>query len=78
MLVLPPVPGDAPLPEEVPPAALEPLPVVMPSSFRHFSRSVPIMPRHLLEVPLLEELVLDEPLLGEVPGEGLALLPDAP
>ena len=48
---------DAPDEGEVPPA---PAPLVTPSSFRHFSRSAPTMPRHLLlEVP-----------------PGLALLPD--
>jgi len=70
--------GTAP---ELPPGvdvvapALEPLPlapVVMPSSFRHFSRSEPVMPRHLLlvlpdEAPLeLGELVLGELVLGEL------------
>jgi hypothetical protein len=88
MLVLLPVVPE----EDVPPAALEPLPVVMPSSFRHFSRSAPNMPRHLL----LDELVPDELVpgdavpgdvgLGEVvpaaplllPAAPLALLPDAP
>jgi hypothetical protein len=102
----PPVPGTAPelpmlLLEPVPedddaPPALEPLlelPVVMPSSFRHFSRSLPTMPRHLLLELLLDasplgELVLGELVLGEVvlgealgallPGEPVALLPDAP
>src|SRR5262245_1184023 len=76
MLLLEPVPED----DEAPPA-LEPLlglPVVMPSSFRHFSRSLPVMPRHLLL-----ELVLGELVLGEAPGallpvEPVALLPDAP
>src|SRR6185436_18859304 len=78
---------------DVVPPALEPLPLVMPSSFRHFSRSEPVMPRHLLLVlpeaaPLvLGELALGEALLGElvlgelVLGEPLApaeLLPDAP
>jgi len=89
MLLLEPVPED-----EAPPA-LEPLlglPVVMPSSFRHFSRSPPTMPRHLLlvlpEAALLPvelgELVLGEVLLGEpalgalLPVEPVALLPDAP
>ena len=86
MLLLEPVPED-----EAPPA-LEPLlglPVVMPSSFRHFSRSPPTMPRHLLlvlpEAALLPvelgELVLGEVLLGEVllgePALG-ALLPVEP
>ena len=90
MLVLEPVPED----DDAPPA-LEPLlglPVVMPSSFRHFSRSLPTMPRHLLlvlpEAALLPvelgELVLGEVLLGEpalgalLPVEPVALLPDAP
>ena len=69
--VLEPLPGlpTPPLPGvvvvevlgEVPPA-LDPLPVVMPSSFRHFSRSAPTMPRHLL-LALPEALL---PLLGEV------------
>jgi hypothetical protein len=69
---------------EVPPA-LEP-PLVMPSSFKHFSRSAPTMPRHLLLVPpaallpllplALGELLLGELVLGEVAlGE---LLLDAP
>jgi hypothetical protein len=72
--------------EAVPPA-LEPLPLVMPSSFRHFSRSVPTMPRHLLlvlpEAPLellpvaLGELLLGELLLGELL-LGELLLPVAP
>jgi hypothetical protein len=74
MLVLLPVPEDAP------PAAgplLEPLPVVMPSSFRHFSRSDPVMPRHLLLVlPVLGEAALGE--LVPLPVPPLALLPDAP
>src|SRR5512145_531639 len=64
MLVLEPVPED----EDAPPA-LEPLlglPVVMPSSFRHFSRSLPVMPRHLLLELVLGELVLGELLLGEL------------
>jgi hypothetical protein len=91
MLLLEPVPED----DDAPPA-LEPLlelPVVMPSSFRHFSRSLPTMPRHLLlelllDASLLGELVLGELVLGEVvlgealgallPGEPVALLPDAP
>ena len=87
MLVLEPVPED----DDAPPA-LEPLlglPVVMPSSFRHFSRSLPTMPRHLLLELVLDELVLGEPLLGELvlgepalgallPVEPVALLPDAP
>src|SRR6185436_11638801 len=57
---------------DVVPPALEPLPLVMPSSFRHFSRSEPVMPRHLLLVlpeaaPLvLGELALGEALLGEL------------
>jgi len=70
MLLLEPVPED----DDVPPA-LEPLlglPVVMPSSFRHFSRSLPVMPRHLLL-----ELVLGEA-PGALPVEPVALLPDAP
>jgi hypothetical protein len=99
MLVLEPVPedDDAPPEDDDAPPALEPLlglPVVMPSSFRHFSRSLPTMPRHLLlevvlDEPLLGELVLDEPLLGEpalgevalgalLPVEPVAPLPDAP
>ena len=84
MLVLEPVPED----DDAPPA-LEPLlglPVVMPSSFRHFSRSLPTMPRHLLLVlpeaallPVLGELVLGEAALGALlPVEPVALLPDAP
>jgi hypothetical protein len=81
MLLLEPVPDD-----DAPPA-LEPLlglPVVMPSSFRHFSRSLPTMPRHLLLELVLGELVLGEPLLGELalgaplPVAPVALLPDAP
>jgi hypothetical protein len=70
--------GEVPDEDEVPPA-LEP--VVMPSSLRHFSRSEPIMPRHLLlelEVPLLpdtpEELVPGVDGLPVVP----ALLPVPP
>ena len=70
-LVLPEL--GAPL-EEVPPA-LEPL--VIPSSFRHFSRSEPTMPRHLLlvlpeappepDVPALLLLgELGDALLGEL------------
>jgi hypothetical protein len=84
------------VPDDDAPPALEPLlglPVVMPSSFRHFSRSLPTMPRHLLlelllDASLLGELVLGELVLGEVvlgealgallPGEPVALLPDAP
>jgi hypothetical protein len=84
--VAPELPGVGVLLEPVPPA-LEPLPVVMPSSFRHFSRSVPTMPRHLLlvlpEAPLeLLPVALGEVLLGEVLlGElllGVLLLPVAP
>ena len=77
MLVLlpldPGVVGVAPDEDEVPPAL--PLPVVMPSSFRHFSRSAAIMPRHLL----LDEL--EAPLLPDTPGElvpGVAELPVVP
>ena len=91
MLVLESVPED----DDAPPA-LEPLlglPVVMPSSFRHFSRSLPTMPRHLLLELVLElvlgELLLGESLLGELvlgevalgallPVAPVALLPDAP
>ena len=93
-MLLEPVPEDeAPpaLEPDVPPA-LEPLPVVMPSSFRHFSRSLPTMPRHLLLLelpeaallPLLGELVLGEAAPGEpapgapLPVEPVALLPDGP
>jgi hypothetical protein len=86
-VLLPLVPGVAVVPDEdeVPPdeddvpPALEP--VVMPSSFRHFSRSEPVMPRHLLlelEAPLLpdtlEELV---PGVEELP-VAPALLPVPP
>jgi len=81
LVLLPLVPGVAVVPDEdeVPPA-LEP--VVMPSSFRHLSRSEPTMPRHLLlevpELPLLpdtpEELVPGPEEL--VPGlEGLPVAP---
>ena len=62
---------EVPEDDEVPPA-LEP--VVMPSSFRHFSRSEPIMPRHLL-------LELGAPLLPDTPEEpvpGVDELPVAP
>lgn len=52
-------------------------PVVMPSSFRHFSRSAPSMPRHLLLalpdallLPVLGEFALGKP-LDELPLEGL-------
>jgi hypothetical protein len=75
VLLLPGVDVVPPALEPVLPA-LEPLPVVMPSSFKHFSRSVPTMPRHLLlvlpEAPLellpvaLGELLLGELLLGEL------------
>ena len=62
--------------EDVPPA-LDPLPVVMPSSFRHFSRSAPVMPRHLLlEVPVAAQ---ELPLAPEAPaGLSEELLPEAP
>jgi hypothetical protein len=87
--------SELPVPEDAPPAApevlllglpLEPLPVVMPSSFRHFSRSAPCMPRHLLLDELApEELVPGEGVAGEgvpapvlLPAAPLALLPDAP
>jgi hypothetical protein len=60
VLLLEPVPEDADAPPALEPL-LELLPVVMPSSFRHFSRSLPTMPRHLVL-----EVVLDEPLLGEL------------
>jgi hypothetical protein len=66
VLLLEPVPED----DDAPPV-LEPLlglPLVMPSSFRHFSRSLPTIPRHLVL-----EVVLDEPLLGEL-GLGELLL----
>lgn len=64
--------------------ALAPLPLVMPSSFRHFSRSAPNMPRHLLLLvlplaalpeallPVLGEVALGRPLAAPAPG-GLAL-----
>jgi hypothetical protein len=93
MLVLLPVePEEVPVLEDAPPVALEPLPVVMPSSFRHFSRSAPIMPRHLLLGELVpDELVPDELAPGEgvagevgpaapvlLPAAPVALLPDAP
>jgi len=71
MLVLPLELGEVPDEDEVPPA-LEP--VVMPSSFRHFSRSEPAMPRHLL-------LELEAPLLPDNPEEpvpGVDGLPVAP
>ncbi len=60
------------LPEELgeellPPEA--PLPLVTLLSCRHFSRSVPVMPRHLLELEVLAppeaESLLDEPELEE-------------
>ena len=75
-------PGVEVEPLAVPPP-LELLPLVMPSSFRHFSRSAPVMPRHLAlvlpEAPLLPDTPPDallpaEP-LPEVPEE---LLPAAP
>ena len=61
-------------PEEAPPTALpvlpdELLPLVTLLSRRHFSRSVPVMPRHLLELLLLAppeaESLLDDPALDE-------------
>jgi hypothetical protein len=66
LVLLPLVPGVEVVPDEdeVPPA-LEP--VVMPSSFRHFSRSEPTMPRHLLlEVPVAAP---ELPLLPDTPDE---------
>jgi hypothetical protein len=65
-------------PVVAPPLALPVVPVVMPSSLRHFSRSAPSMPRHLLlEAPLApdEEAPPDAeaPPEAEVPPE--ALLP---
>jgi len=80
LVLLPLVPGvGVVLDEDEVPPALEP--VVMPSSFRHFSRSEPIMLRHLLlelEAPLLpdtpEELVPGVDGLGVAP----ALLPVPP
>ena len=94
LVPLPEVPGVLPgvvvldEPGELVLPALAPLGLVMPSSFRHFSRSAPSMPRHLLLVaPVLVplELVLPAPvpellvpLLGELAlgrplGEPLAL-----
>jgi hypothetical protein len=63
MLLLEPLPGVVVVEVlgEVPPA-LDPLPVVMPSSFRHFSRSAPTLLKHLL-LALPEALL---PVLGEV------------
>ena len=74
LVLLPLVPGVVEVPDEdeVPPA-FEP-PVVMPSSFRHFSRSAPIIARHLL-------LVLEAPLLPDTPEElvpGVEELPVVP
>ena len=74
LVLLPLVPGvvdEVPDEDEVPPALG---PVVMPSSFRHLSRSAPIMPRHLL-------LELEAPLLPDTPEElvpGVVELPVAP
>ena len=82
-------------PEEAPPVALpvlpeEELPLVTLLSFRHFSRSVPVMPRHLLDElllappeaeSLLDDPALDEPVaLGddEAPDELLGVELDAP
>src|SRR5688500_6721473 len=62
---------------------LLPEPLVMPSSFRHFSRSAPTMPRHLLLVPpaALPVLLLPDAPDDEAPPEALGvellLLPDA-
>ena len=67
--------GDVELLPDVPPALELPVapleePLVMPSSFRHFSRSAPTMPRHLLLVPPAALPVL--------PLAPVLLLPDAP
>ena len=69
--------------EDVPPALDPlpvPLPVVMPSSFRHFSRSAPVMPRHLLlEVPVAAPELPLAPDTPEAPaGLSEELLPEAP
>jgi hypothetical protein len=64
-------PPVAPLLLPVAPLLLPPEeePLVMPSSFRHFSRSVPTMPRHLLLVPpaALPVLPLEPVLLPAAP-----------
>jgi hypothetical protein len=72
--------GDVELLPDVPPVLELPVaplllppdeePLVMPSSFRHFSRSAPTMPRHLLLVPPAALPVL--------PLAPVLLLPDAP
>ena len=87
-VVLLPLLGDVVLLPDVPPALEPPVaplllpvePLVMPSSFRHFSRSAPTMPRHLLLVPpaALPVLPLPEELLPEALGvDELLAPPDA-
>src|SRR5687768_1263763 len=70
----------APVLLPVAPLLLPVEPLVMPSSFRHFSRSAPTMPRHLLLVPpaALPVLLLPDAPDDEAPPEALSdlLLPD--
>jgi hypothetical protein len=77
------LPGvDVVPPVVAPPLALPVVPLVMPSSLRHFSRSAPSMPRHLLlEVPLAPDE--ETPPDAEAPPEvllpvSLLVLPVAP
>jgi hypothetical protein len=77
-VVLLPLLGDVVLPLPDVPPPVEPL--VMPSSFRHFSRSAPTMPRHLLLVPpaalpvLLPEVLGVDELLAPPDALGVELL----
>ena len=92
VLLLEPAPlgllGDVGLLPDVPPALELPVaplllpvvePLVMPSSFRHFSRSAPTMPRHLLLVPPAALPVLPGAPGEDAPLEALPeeLLPEA-
>jgi hypothetical protein len=73
-VLLPEVPPELAPPvvpiELLPPVLpLELLPLVTPWSLRHLSRSVPVMPRHLLLLPLAPEDEPPEALLSEDPLE---------
>jgi hypothetical protein len=77
VVLLPDVPPVLELP--VAPLLLPVEPLVMPSSFRHFSRSAPTMPRHLLLVPPAALPVLPGAPGEDAPLEALPeeLLPEA-